>query len=168
VRLPTKTVAGAGTRASRTTTTRRWRRRRGRRRNRQSTTPLLPPLDCRQSRRRKVDSSMNDEWPSGIWPAFPASFSSDIEFPAPTVARMWPCETVNPYLSTIRHVLDQVENETIPVAVKLRHFPAGKELAAIINTQNLSTIHLRKVVFFRYGADAPRYVDILSRHYESF
>jgi hypothetical protein len=73
---------------------------------------------------------------------------------------------VNPYISTIRHALDQVENETIPVGVELLHLPAGRELAAIINTQNLSTVHPRKVVFFRSGADAPRYVHILSRHYE--
>jgi hypothetical protein len=75
-------------------------------------------------------------------------------------------ESVNLYISTIRHALDQVEDETIPVGVELRHLPAGGELAAIINTQNLSTVHPRKVVFFRSGADAPRYVHILSRHYE--
>ncbi|KAE9372835.1 hypothetical protein N431DRAFT_483523 [Stipitochalara longipes BDJ] len=75
-------------------------------------------------------------------------------------------EAVNPYISTIRHTLDQVEDESIPVAVELRHRPADGELAAIINTQNLSTVHPRKVVFFRHGADIPRYVDILSRHYK--
>lgn len=75
-------------------------------------------------------------------------------------------ESVNPYVSTIRRALDQVEHESIPVAVELQHLPAGRELAAIINTQNLSTIHPRKVVFFRSGANVPHYVHILSRHYE--
>jgi hypothetical protein len=48
------------------------------------------------------------------------------------------------------------------------HVTAGGELAAIINTQNvnLSSVHPRKVVFFRSGTDTPRYVHIFSRHYE--
>jgi len=75
-------------------------------------------------------------------------------------------ESINPYVSTIRRALDQVEDDSTPVAVELQHLPAGGELAAIINTQNLSTVHPRKVVFFRSGSDAPRYVHILSRHYE--
>ena len=75
-------------------------------------------------------------------------------------------QSVNPYISTIRHALDQVEDESTPVAVELQHVTAGGELAAIINTQNLSSVHPRKVVFFRSGTDTPRYVHILSRHYE--
>ena len=75
-------------------------------------------------------------------------------------------EFVNPYVSTIRHALDQVEDEAASVAIELQHLPAGGELAAIINTQNLSAIHPRKVVFFRSGVDAPHYVHILSRYYE--
>jgi len=75
-------------------------------------------------------------------------------------------ESVNPYLSTIRHALEQVEDESIPVAVELQHRPADGELAAIVNTQNLSRVHPRKVVFFRSGSDTPRYVPIFSRHYE--
>lgn len=75
-------------------------------------------------------------------------------------------EAINPYISIIWHALDQVEDESVPVAVELRHRAADGELVAIINTQNLSTVHPRKVVFFQHGADTPRYVNILTRHYE--
>ena len=75
-------------------------------------------------------------------------------------------ESVNPYVSTIRHALDQVADNQIPVSIELRHLPAGGEVAAIVNTQNLMNVHPRKVVFFRSGIDRPRYVHILSRHYE--
>jgi hypothetical protein len=51
--------------------------------------------------------------------------------------------------------------------MQLRHLLAGGKLATIINTQNLTTVHPRKVIFFRSDTNAPRYVHILSRHYES-
>ena len=35
------------------------------------------------------------------------------------------------------------------MAIELDHLPAGGELAAIINTRNLGTVHPRKVVFFQ-------------------
>jgi hypothetical protein len=75
-------------------------------------------------------------------------------------------ESVNPYISTVRHAIDQVGDENCPMAVELRHLLAGGELAAIINTQNLTSIHPRKVVFFRSGGDRAHYMHILSRHYE--
>jgi hypothetical protein len=73
-------------------------------------------------------------------------------------------ESVNPYVSTIRYALDQVEDDGIPATVELKHLAAGGELAAIINTQNLMNVHPRKVMFFRSGSGTPRYVHILSRH----
>ncbi|KAK2670077.1 hypothetical protein RAB80_014214 [Fusarium oxysporum f. sp. vasinfectum] len=64
-------------------------------------------------------------------------------------------QSVNPYLSSIRHALQQVPSEATPLAVELRD----------INTQNLNTVDCRKVVFFRHGGRA-QFVHVLSRHYE--
>ena len=50
----------------------------------------------RQSWRRKADSRMNDKWPSGIWPVFPAPFSNDIESPGYMAACMRSCGTELP------------------------------------------------------------------------
>ncbi|TVY62600.1 ATP-dependent DNA helicase pif1 [Fusarium oxysporum f. sp. cubense] len=74
-------------------------------------------------------------------------------------------QSVNPYLSSIRHALQQVPSEATPLAVELRDSPASGEIAAIINTQNLNTVDCRKVVFFRHGGRA-QFVHVLSRHYE--
>ncbi|KAI3551986.1 hypothetical protein CSPX01_00662 [Colletotrichum filicis] len=74
-------------------------------------------------------------------------------------------QSVNPYLSTIRHALQQVADEAIPLAVELKDSSLSGEVAAVINTQNLGTIDCRKVVFHRHGGRA-QFVHILSRHYE--
>ncbi|KAF6514101.1 hypothetical protein HZS61_006357 [Fusarium oxysporum f. sp. conglutinans] len=74
-------------------------------------------------------------------------------------------QSVNPYLSSIRHALQQVPSEATPLAVELRDSSASGEIAAIINTQNLNTVDCRKVVFFRHGGRA-QFVHVLSRHYE--
>ncbi|KAG7429200.1 ATP-dependent DNA helicase pif1 [Fusarium oxysporum f. sp. raphani] len=74
-------------------------------------------------------------------------------------------QSVNPYLSSIRHALQQVPSEATPLAVELRDSPASGEIAAIINTQKLNTVDCRKVVFFRHGGRA-QFVHVLSRHYE--
>ncbi|KAK1502270.1 hypothetical protein CABS01_16959 [Colletotrichum abscissum] len=74
-------------------------------------------------------------------------------------------QSVNPYLSTIRHALQQVADEAIPLAVELKDSSLSGEVAAVINTQNLGTIDCRKVVFHRHGGRA-HFVHILSRHYE--
>jgi hypothetical protein len=75
-------------------------------------------------------------------------------------------ESVNPYISEIRHILSEVEVESSPLAVELQHRPAGGELAAVINNHNLSIVNPRKIVFFQHGRHEPQFVHILSRHYE--
>ena len=75
-------------------------------------------------------------------------------------------ESVNPYVSTLRYALGEAGPDANPLAVELQHRPAGGELAAIINTHNLSVVDTRKIVFFRRGGRQPQFVDILSRQYE--
>jgi hypothetical protein len=75
-------------------------------------------------------------------------------------------ESINPYVSTLRYALGEAGPDANSLAVGLRHRPAGGELAAIINTHNLSVVDTRKIVFFRRDGRQPRFVDILSRQYE--
>jgi hypothetical protein len=59
-----------------------------------------------------------------------------------------------------------VSEQATPLAIELCVPPAGGELAAVINTENLRYISSRKIVFFRKGGLQPRFVPILSCQYE--
>jgi hypothetical protein len=52
------------------------------------------------------------------------------------------------------------------LAIELKYLPAGGELAAIVNIQNLIRVYPRKVVFFRSGSNILYYIDILSWYYK--
>jgi hypothetical protein len=47
---------------------------------------------------------------------------------------------VNPYIRTLRHAISQIPNQTSPLAVELSIPPSGREIAAIINTENLRQV----------------------------
>ena len=46
-------------------------------------------------------------------------------------------ESINPYLYRIHYIFDTVNSEATPFNVELQHHPAGGELAANVNSQNL-------------------------------
>ncbi|KAJ5966636.1 hypothetical protein N7481_013350 [Penicillium waksmanii] len=51
---------------------------------------------------------------------------------------------VNPYVRTLRHTINQVPDQTVAIAVALSILPAGGELAAVINTENLRQVAPRQ------------------------
>jgi hypothetical protein len=62
--------------------------------------------------------------------------------------------------------VQEVADDTEPLAVELRIPPAGGEIAAVVNTDNLRQVQPRQVVFFRKGGLPPRFVPVLSCQYE--
>jgi hypothetical protein len=73
---------------------------------------------------------------------------------------------VSPYVRVLSHAVSQVSEHATPLGIELCVPPAGGELAAVINTENLRHISTRKIVFFRKGGLQPRFVPILSCQYE--
>ena len=71
-------------------------------------------------------------------------------------------DRVSPYVHSLRHAVQEVADDAEPLAVKLRIPPAGGEIAAVVNTDNLRQVQARQVVFFRRGGLPPRFVPVLS------
>jgi hypothetical protein len=71
---------------------------------------------------------MNDKWPPGIWPAFPALFSNDIESPGYTAACMRSCGTELPCFgaaSSSTNILAAIPARSQPRSVRGRHMDAA-------------------------------------------
>jgi hypothetical protein len=57
-------------------------------------------------------------------------------------------EQVNPYIYNLRHAMDQVQDKSTPLAIKLTMPTSGGNIAAIINTNGLYYVNPQRVVLF--------------------
>lgn len=60
-------------------------------------------------------------------------------------ARADRCISLNPYISTIRFALDQVEDDSIPAAVELKHLQASLRLQVAADRHYLGSVRTSDV-----------------------
>jgi hypothetical protein len=62
--------------------------------------------------------------------------------------------------------MDQVQDESIPLVIKLTVLTSGGDVTAIINTNGLCYVNLQRVILFCQGGLPSQLVNIFSPHYE--